>query len=114
MAADHSKLHVALCDTLEGWDGWEIGRKLKREGPCANLWLIHVDVWQEPTQHCNAMFLQLKINKTFKKKTNTDGLFGVISPQGTTPAPTMETAGAVGGCWETDFFVFFFSLSIKL
>ena len=67
-----------------------------------------MDVWQEPTQHCNAMFLQLKINKKLKKKPNTDGLFGVISPQGTAPAPTMETAGAVGGCWETDFFVLFF------
>ena len=24
------------------------------------LWLIHVDVWQKPTQHCKAIILQLK------------------------------------------------------
>ena len=29
------------------------------------LWLIHVDVWQKPTQYCKAIILQLKIN--FKK-----------------------------------------------
>ena len=25
--------------------------------------LIHVDVWQKPTQYCKAIILQLKINK---------------------------------------------------
>ena len=30
------------------------------------LWLIHVVVWQKPTQYCKAIILQLKIN--FKKK----------------------------------------------
>ena len=30
-----------------------------------DLWLIHVDVWQKPTQFCKAMILQLK-NKKFK------------------------------------------------
>ena len=30
-----------------------------------DLWLIHVVVWQKPTQHCKAIYLQLK-NK-FKK-----------------------------------------------
>ena len=27
------------------------------------LWLIHVDVWQKPTQYCKEIILQLKINK---------------------------------------------------
>ena len=33
-------------------------------------WLIHVDVWQKPTQFCRAIILQLKINKFnyFKKR----------------------------------------------
>ena len=31
-------------------------------------WLIHVDIWQKPTQHCKAIILQLKINKFFKFK----------------------------------------------
>ena len=30
------------------------------------LWLIHVDVWQEPTQYCKAIILQLK-NKLIVK-----------------------------------------------
>ena len=29
------------------------------------LWLIHVDVWQKPTQYCKAIIFQLK--NTFKK-----------------------------------------------
>ena len=31
-------------------------------------WLIHVDIWQKPTQHCKAIILQLKMNKFFKLK----------------------------------------------
>ena len=38
-----------------GWGG--------REGTYVYLWLIHVDVWQKPTQNCKAIILQLKINK---------------------------------------------------
>ena len=34
-------------------------------GTRVNLWLIHVDVLQKPTQYCKAISLQLKIN-TFK------------------------------------------------
>ena len=35
----------------------------EREGTCVYLWLIHVDVWQKPTQYCKTIILQLKINK---------------------------------------------------
>ena len=47
-----------------GWDGvgWEVGGRFKREGTYAYLWLIHVDVWQKPTQYCKAIILQLKID----------------------------------------------------
>ena len=38
------------------------------------LWLIHVDVWQKPTQYCKAVILQLKINN-FKKSHFTSGKF---------------------------------------
>ena len=31
-------------------------------------WLIHVDTWQKPTRHCEAIILQLKINELKKKK----------------------------------------------
>ena len=37
----------------------------KREGTYVYLWLIHVDVWQKPTQYCKAIIFQLKMN--FKK-----------------------------------------------
>ena len=46
-----------LCDSLEGW---EVGGRLKREGTCVYLWLIHVDVWQKPTQYCKAIILRLR------------------------------------------------------
>ena len=32
------------------------------------LLLIHVDIWQKPTQYCKAITLQLKINKFLKNK----------------------------------------------
>ena len=43
------------------------------------LWLIHIDVWQKPTQYCKTIILQLKIHKeknkmvTFKKKSLKNG-----------------------------------------
>ena len=46
--------------------GWEVGRRVKGEGTYENLWLIHVDIWQKPTQYCKAIILQLKINNFFK------------------------------------------------
>ena len=56
-------ISVLLCEDLEGWDGGRRGR-LQREGIYIQLWLIFI-VWQKSTQHCKAIFLQLK-NK-FKK-----------------------------------------------
>ena len=38
------------------------------EGTCVYLWLIHVDIWQKPMQHCKAIILQLKVNNFFKKE----------------------------------------------
>ena len=50
---------------LEGWDGEEG----EREGAYIYLWLIHVDVWQKPTQFCKTIILQLESQlKIFKKK----------------------------------------------
>ena len=42
--------------------GWDVGGKFKREGTYVYQWLIHVDVWQKPTQYGKAIILQLKIN----------------------------------------------------
>ena len=49
--------------------GREIGGGLQREGTYVYLWLIHVDVWQKPTQYCKAIIPQLKINKQTNKQT---------------------------------------------
>ena len=65
-----------LCDNLEGWDGVEGGREVQREATYMYLWLIHVDIWQKPTQHCKAIILHLKIKKkNFKVKLNGKILF---------------------------------------
>ena len=61
-----------VCDDLEGWDEvrWEIGGRFKREGlfilMYEYLWLIHVDVWQKPTQYGKAIILQLNFFKNKK------------------------------------------------
>ena len=47
--------------------GWEVGGRFKREGTYVYLWLIHVDVWQKPTQYCKVITLQLKINRLKNK-----------------------------------------------
>ena len=48
--------------------GWGVGGRFKRERTYVYLWLIHVDIWQKPTQHCKSIILQLKINKFKKNK----------------------------------------------
>ena len=62
---DAGSSNQVACDDLEGWDGvrWKMGGRFKREGLFIliyeYLWLIHVDVWQKPTQYCKAIILQL-------------------------------------------------------
>ena len=61
-ADKHQKLGEAsktslLCDNLEGWDRAGGGGRFKREGTRVYLGPIHVDVWQKPTQHCEAIIL---------------------------------------------------------
>ena len=52
--------------------GREVGGKFKRKGTYVYLWLIHVDVWQKPTQYYKAMILQLKINEfNYKQRLTT-------------------------------------------
>ena len=61
------KLKQGLYINLEGWDGegggWEITTYVY-------LWLIHVDVWQKPTQFCKAIILQWKNKIKNKVKKN--------------------------------------------
>ena len=41
-----------------------VGRRFKREGTYVYLWLIHVDIWQKPTQYYKVIILQLRIKTT--------------------------------------------------
>ena len=45
---------------------WEVEGGFRMDRTWIYLWLIHVDVWQKPTQYPKAIILQLKVNK-FKK-----------------------------------------------
>ena len=49
-----------LCDDPRG----DLGREAREGGDIVYLRLIHVVVWQKPTEHCKAIILQLKINRT--------------------------------------------------
>ena len=49
--------------TYRGRMGWEVGGRFKREGTYIYLWLIHVEVWQKPTQYCNYPTLKNKKEK---------------------------------------------------
>jgi len=40
----------------------EVGGRLTRAGIYVYLQLIHIVVWQKPTQHCEAVMLQFKKN----------------------------------------------------
>ena len=51
--------NLVVCDNLEGW--YWVGGRFKRKETYVYLRLIHVDVWQKPTQYCKAIILQLKI-----------------------------------------------------
>ena len=46
----------------------EVGGRFMREGTYVYLRLVHVDVWQKPTQYYKVIILQLKI-KCRKKRT---------------------------------------------
>ena len=48
---------------------WEVGRRFKRERTYVYLWLIHVDVWQKPTQYCNYPSIKNKLRKNKVKQT---------------------------------------------
>ena len=62
-----------LCVNLEKQDGVSEGESSKGKGRYVYLWSIRVDVWQKPTKHCKAIYVQLKIIiQNTKTKTNND------------------------------------------
>ena len=55
-----------LCDNTEGWNVVESGREVRGEGTYVYLELIYTVVQKNPAQHCKAIILQIKMNKTGK------------------------------------------------
>ena len=44
----------------ERWDEEDGGRGFQDSGTYAQMWLIHVNVWQKPPQYCKVISLLLK------------------------------------------------------
>ena len=61
---------------------------LKWEGTWVNL--IHVDVWQKPTQYCKEIILQLKINKVKKNYESTINNWASLVAQMVKNPPAMQ------------------------
>ena len=53
-----------LWDNPEGWSREEGGRGVQDGGTHVHLWLIHVDVWENPPHYCKVISLQLKKKST--------------------------------------------------
>ena len=54
---------TVLCDNIEGGMGREAGGSFQRREACVYLWLLQVDIWQKPTQYCQAIVLRSKTSK---------------------------------------------------
>ena len=60
-----------LYEDLAGWAAELVGVQVEKEGIYVYLWLIHAVVRQKLTQHCEAIILQLKVNKKKEEWINT-------------------------------------------
>ena len=72
---DWLRFHFQICCITQGTQTRALKqprgvRRFKRVGTYVYLWLIHVDVWQKPTQYCKAIILQFNIifNKENRKE----------------------------------------------
>ena len=54
------KAEVAQGSTLDNLD--ELGRRFQMEGTQVYSWVIHVVLWQKPTQYRKAIILPLQIH----------------------------------------------------
>ena len=59
----YRKLYFDVKIPRRGGMGWEVAGRFRREGTYVYLRLMHVGVWQKPTQYCKAIILHLKIDK---------------------------------------------------
>ena len=49
---DTKHLKLVLCDNLEGWGGEGRRSRIQDGGSRYMPWLIHIDIWQKPSQYC--------------------------------------------------------------
>ena len=47
-------------DDPEGWDGEGCGRGVQGGETQVHPWVIHIYVWQKPSQYCKVIILQLQ------------------------------------------------------
>ena len=72
--------------TTRGWDGVGREREVQEGRPYVDLWLIHADIWQKPTQYCKTIILKLKVNKlTTKINKNKGDIFFTFGNNSLTP-----------------------------
>ena len=57
MSVEHRELSSVFCDDLKEWDGGGVGGKFRRETIYESLKMLHIIVWQTPTQRCKATIL---------------------------------------------------------
>ena len=57
------KAQIWCSATTWRWDGVGGEREVQEGRPYVDLWMIHADIWQKPTQYCKTIILQLKVNK---------------------------------------------------
>ena len=48
---------AVLSDNLEGWHGREVGGGFKRAWTYVYPMLIHINIWQKPSQYCKVIIL---------------------------------------------------------
>ena len=55
-------MHETGCSELVHWDDPGVWDEVGGSGcgTCVHPWLIHVNVWQNPPQHCKVISLQLR------------------------------------------------------
>ena len=59
--------NLEVLDGVEGGMGWWMGGTFKGEETYVCLRVIHLVVWQKPTQQCKEIILQLEIKKELDK-----------------------------------------------
>ena len=57
-SSNKSVILATQCSVTAQRGGVGVGGKLKKERTCVYLELIHIVVWQKPTEHCKAVILQ--------------------------------------------------------